>query len=444
MSTVNGPGDPRRSGPGGRFREPTPAGSAVVTVPTLPVASGVRGDPTSVPAICSPAAVPSTTWGEDRAMATGTEITAGLKLPGRLGNPGLEMRGDPRADPRMIAALAPFGLDGAGPPRAGPGRPHVRPAGVRAGDRSRLRGAVRGAGRRAAPGRGGHAPRRSSCRRRRQRDHALPPPPGRASGRCPACYTSTAAAWCMLEAAGDSYERWRDELAATGLVVVGVEFRNGAGKHGPLPFPAGLDDCAVGAALGGRHRGELGITTLVVSGESGGGNLTLATALKAKRDGRLDADRRRLRPVPLHLRALRRRAIRRPGLAATRTTATSSRLRGWPALAKAYDPGGATVTTPLAGRTHADVSDLAGMPPHVISVNELDPLRDEGLAYYRKLLAARRERRGPDGARHLPRRRLQLRRGPPRRVPGHDPRHQGLRPVPRPTRLTLRLLRRPP
>ena len=32
--------------------------------------------------------------------------------------------------------------------------------------------------------------------------------------------------------------------------------------------------------------------------------------------------------------------------------------------------------------------DLAGLPPHVISVNELDPLHDEGLAFYRRLLAA--------------------------------------------------------
>jgi acetyl esterase len=28
------------------------------------------------------------------------------------------------------------------------------------------------------------------------------------------------------------------------------------------------------------------------------------------------------------------------------------------------------------------------MPPHVISVNELDPLRDEGLRYYRSLMRA--------------------------------------------------------
>jgi acetyl esterase/lipase len=31
--------------------------------------------------------------------------------------------------------------------------------------------------------------------------------------------------------------------------------------------------------------------------------------------------------------------------------------------------------------------ELRGLPPHVLSVNELDPLRDEGLAYQRRLVA---------------------------------------------------------
>ena len=39
------------------------------------------------------------------------------------------------------------------------------------------------------------------------------------------------------------HNRWRNELAATGLVVVGVEFRNGADKLGPYAFPAALNDC---------------------------------------------------------------------------------------------------------------------------------------------------------------------------------------------------------
>lgn len=40
------------------------------------------------------------------------------------------------------------------------------------------------------------------------------------------------------------------------------------------------------------------------------------------------------------------------------------------------------------GRARHLSADLAGLPPHTISVNELDPLRDEGLVYARKLMAA--------------------------------------------------------
>ena len=37
-------------------------------------------------------------------------------LPGRLGDPGRSLKTDPRADPRLVAALAEFGLDEAAPP----------------------------------------------------------------------------------------------------------------------------------------------------------------------------------------------------------------------------------------------------------------------------------------------------------------------------------------
>ena len=39
-----------------------------------------------------------------------------VKLPGRLGDPTRELRSDPRADPRVVAALAPLGLDVTAPP----------------------------------------------------------------------------------------------------------------------------------------------------------------------------------------------------------------------------------------------------------------------------------------------------------------------------------------
>jgi len=53
-----------------------------------------------------------------------------------------------------------------------------------------------------------------------------------------------------------------------------------------------------------------------------------------------------------------------------------------------YDPGGEHATDPLCWPYHATVDELAGLPPHLISVNELDPVRDEGVAYYHKLKRA--------------------------------------------------------
>jgi acetyl esterase/lipase len=51
-----------------------------------------------------------------------------------------------------------------------------------------------------------------------------------------------------------------------------------------------------------------------------------------------------------------------------------------------YDPLGAHADDPLCWPHRAD-TELHGLPPHVLSVNELDPLRDEGLAYQRRLVA---------------------------------------------------------
>ena len=57
-------------------------------------------------------------------------------------------------------------------------------------------------------------------------------------------------------------------------------------------------------------------------------------------------------------------------------------------FASVYDPENKNATNPLCWPYWATREDLQGLPPHVISVNELDPLRDEGLKYYQKLLAA--------------------------------------------------------
>ena len=42
-------------------------------------------------------------------MTTTSEIPT--PAPGRLGDPTMDLASDPRSDPRMVAAFAPFGLD---------------------------------------------------------------------------------------------------------------------------------------------------------------------------------------------------------------------------------------------------------------------------------------------------------------------------------------------
>ena len=59
------------------------------------------------------------------------------------------------------------------------------------------------------------------------------------------------------------------------------------------------------------------------------------------------------------------------------------------ALAKVYDPDRpARHRSAGLAAPRRPATTWSGCRPHVISVNQLDPLRDEGLAYYRKLVDA--------------------------------------------------------
>ena len=191
----------------------------------------------------------------------------------------------------------------------------------------------------------------------------------------------------FLSAAETAYLRERESLAATGLVVVGVEFRNSAGKLGVHPYPAGLNDCAAAVRWAFANREQLGITHVVVSGESGGGNLTLAVTHKAKREGWLHEIAGAYAQCPF----ISNRWLEQPDEFVSMRE-NDGYLVGCEQLAifaSVYHPEGAHSGDPTCWAGTATEEDLAGMPPHVISVNELDPLRDEGLDYYRRLLRAR-------------------------------------------------------
>lgn len=187
---------------------------------------------------------------------------------------------------------------------------------------------------------------------------------------------------------GAMYRVWARVLAAQGVAVAMVDFRNCVTPSSAPevePFPAGLDDCVSGVRWLASHAAELGVDAgrIVVAGESGGGNLTLATGMRLLRDGDI-------------------------GIVAGLYALCPYIAGGWPQdrfpssienegiLLNLHHNRGAVAYgiehfeagNPLAWPSFATVDDVAGLPRTFISVNEADPLRDEGVEFYRLLLQA--------------------------------------------------------
>jgi acetyl esterase/lipase len=184
------------------------------------------------------------------------------------------------------------------------------------------------------------------------------------------------------------YRGWGKIIAANSVAVVMVDFRNAvAASSVPevAPFPAGLNDCVSGLKWVVSNASDLKIdpTRVVVAGESGGGNLTLATGLKLKKDGDLGLVKGLYALCPYI-------AGQWPAPGCPSSVENNGILldlhnnRG----AVGYGIEAFNDRNPLAWPSFATLDDVGGFPPTVISVNECDPLRDEGINFYRLLLQA--------------------------------------------------------
>ena len=85
-------------------------------------------------------------------------------------------------------------------------------------------------------------------------------------------------------------QAWGRCIARQGVAVAMVDFRNAMwASSAPEvePYPAGLNDCVSGLKWVHANAKDLNIdnSKIVIAGESGGGNLTIATSLKLKQDG---------------------------------------------------------------------------------------------------------------------------------------------------------------
>ena len=316
-----------------------------------------------------------------------TDNSDQLILPGRLSDPTNVLKTDPRADPRMVAALSQFQLD-------------VAPAPAPVTAASSLREQLDYVAEVEVGFEGifdvlfADLPPLDAVERRSDVTKGVDGNdiilyihrPTNTSGPLPCVYHTHGGGGVFMGTTSPYYVRWRDELAAQGLVVVGVEFRNGGGKLGNHPFPAGLNDCMSGLQWTFDNKASLGISTIVISGESGGGNLSLATTLKAKKEGRSELIDGSYAMCPDVSNAYAKKSREFPSLYENDDLLLNVAMIG--VLTAVYDPGNQNQSNPLYWPINAQAEELQGLATHVISVNELDPLRDEGLTYYRMLLAS--------------------------------------------------------
>jgi acetyl esterase/lipase len=185
-----------------------------------------------------------------------------------------------------------------------------------------------------------------------------------------------------------NYKTWGRMIAAHGVAVAMVDFRNAVHADSApeiAPFPAGLNDCVSGLKWARANATALGIDPerIVVAGESGGGNLALAVGMKLKQDGELGLIKGVYAMCPFIAGAWPQpqypSSTENEGILISVHNNRS---------VMAYGVDAFNARNPLAWPAFAQREDVEGLPPVVISVNECDPLRDEGVAFYRLLLGA--------------------------------------------------------
>ncbi|MEC3982261.1 alpha/beta hydrolase [Amycolatopsis sp. H20-H5] len=167
---------------------------------------------------------------------------------------------------------------------------------------------------------------------------------------------------------------------ATGAVVVAVQYRLAPEN----PYPAGLEDCYAGLEWLAAHAAELGVDPdrIAIRGYSAGGGLSAALALLAR-----DRGGPRIRFQYLGVPEIDDRLETQSSTQFVDTPMWNrpNAIFSWDSYLGEGNRGGADVPVHAAP---ARATDVSGLPPAYISAMEFDPLRDEGIAYALKLIAA--------------------------------------------------------
>ena len=204
----------------------------------------------------------------------------------------------------------------------------------------------------------------------------------------PCVYYLHGGGMASMSAFNGMYSTWGRIIAHQGVAVAMPDFRNCAvpSRSGDVaPYPAGLNDCVSGVTWLIDHAAELGIdpASVIIAGESGGGNLTLATGMALLRAGDIGLVKGLYALCPYIAGEWPQErfpsSIENEGILLSLHNNRGRMTYG----IDAFEAG-----DPLAWPSFATETDVAGLPPTFISVNECDPLRDEGIDFYRLLLRA--------------------------------------------------------
>ena len=169
----------------------------------------------------------------------------------------------------------------------------------------------------------------------------------------------------------------RELCNEAGVAVVAVDYRMGPED----PFPAAVDDCLAATYWVLRNARELGVdaTRLAVGGDSAGGNLAAVVALAARDAGDL--------PIAYQLLIYPATDMRRGH--PSHTTNGSGYLLTTELISYYHDHYVADPGHDLDWRVSPLLrDDLSRLPPALVLTAGFDPLRDEGLAYADRLVAA--------------------------------------------------------
>ncbi|KAF7189930.1 Carboxylesterase NlhH [Pseudocercospora fuligena] len=315
-----------------------------------------------------------------------------VQAPGRLGDPSLNVATDPRTQPALAAIMKAMQLDG----NQDHGFPGTDFDSIHAGmaDVSAMIGGLYNTIPLDLPEDKNEAEIASSSVTIDGQDgHKIKltvVKPKAATGLLPGIVYIHGGGMVINDTDSPVHNRWIKSLALQGTVAIMVDFRNAYTPEKYNPFPTGLNDCVAAVRYVAAHRADFGIDKFIVQGESGGANLSFATALRANREGWVDEIAGVYGYVPYISGGYgwsdERKYRETPSQKENEGYFLSAPMQA--GMAWYYSPKKGELEDPLAWPYHATEADLKGLPTHAISVDELDGLRDDGIQYFRKLLKA--------------------------------------------------------